>query len=109
MLKEYKREVGRYISGDLEEYPPFPENYFSLRSTARLEEYRDRVDIARGNGEEVPEFPEELLIPTLDNTWHDSAEAVINNWIGKVYQITHIDRRIPFQDGIDPANPLNLP
>ena len=109
LLKEYKREVGRYINGDLEEYPPFPENYFSLRNMALLEEYRDRVDDARGNGEEIPEFPEQLLIPTLDNTWHDSAEAVINNWIGKVYQITHIDRRIPFQDGIDPANPLNLP
>ena len=46
-------------------------------------------------------------MPELDNTWHDSAEAVINNWIGKVYQLTDIDRRKPFRDGIDPDNPLS--
>lgn len=109
LLKEYKREVGRYIFGDLTEYPPFPENYFSLCNMAVLDEYHDRVDFALAHNTEVPEFPEDLLVISLDNTWHDSAEAVINNWIGKVYQITHIDRRIPFQDDIDPANPLSLP
>jgi homoserine O-succinyltransferase/O-acetyltransferase len=109
LLKEYKREVGRYIDGDLKEYPPFPENYFCLRNMAILEEYRDRVDCALKKGDEAPEFPEALLLATIDNTWHDSAEAVINNWIGQVYQITHIDRRIPFREDIDPANPLDLP
>ena len=109
LLKEYKREVGRYIEGKLNEYPPFPENYFCLRNMAVLDEFRDRVDQALNNGSEIPEFPEELLLPTIDNTWHDSAEAVINNWIGKVYQLTHIDRRIPFREEIDPVNPLSLP
>lgn len=106
LLKEYKREVGRFIFGEIEEYPPFPENYFSLRHQAVLEEYRERVFIARAAGRPAPEFPEALIMPTLDNTWHDSAEAVINNWIGTVYQLTHIDRRIPFREGVDPENPL---
>lgn len=108
LLKEYKRELGRYIEGELKDYPPFPENYFSLQSVALLEEYRDRVMQARAAGAPAPAFPEHHLVARLDNTWHDSAEAVINNWIGKVYQITDIDRRIPFGPGIDPANPLGL-
>ena len=108
LLKEYKREVGSYILGDVQQYPPFPENYFSLRNMAVLDEYQDRVDYARAHHREIPEFPEDLLLSSLDNTWHDSAEAVINNWIGKVYQITHLDRRIPFQVEIDPSNPLGL-
>lgn len=108
LLKEYKREVGRYIDGELEEYPPFPENYFGLVSRAILDEYQDRIVTAMEGNRPLPEFPEHLLVPSLDNTWHDSAEAVINNWIGKVYQITHIDRRIPFRDGIEPGNPLGL-
>jgi homoserine O-succinyltransferase len=33
---------------------------------------------------------------------------VFNNWLGKVYQLTHQDRRLPFMDGIDPENPLAL-
>jgi hypothetical protein len=33
---------------------------------------------------------------------------VINNWIGKVYQTTNIDRLIPFQDQINSDDPLGL-
>lgn len=108
LLKEYKREIGRYIGGELEEYPPFPENHFGLLSRAILDEYQDRLVAAMEGNRPLPAFPEHLLVPSLDNTWHDSGEAVINNWIGKVYQITHIDRRIPFRDDIEPDNPLGL-
>ena len=59
-------------------------------------------------GDPIPEFPEELVLDTLDNTWHDTAEAVIGNWIGLVYQVTHQDRAIPFMDDIDPDDPLGL-
>ena len=108
LLKEYKREVGRYIRGEINDYPPMPENYFTPQSAAILEEYREWVVAACRAGREAPEFPEDLIVPTLDNTWHDSAEAVINNWIGKAYQLTHIDRRKPFRDGINPDDPLNM-
>ncbi|MFT5132499.1 MAG: homoserine O-succinyltransferase [Gammaproteobacteria bacterium] len=109
LLKEYKREIGRFISREIETYPPFPEHYFSLRSKAILEEYQARVLDAQSITAEAPEFPETLLVSALDNTWHDSGEAVINNWIGKVYQLTHVDRRIPFREGVDPAKPLGKP
>lgn len=106
LLKEYKREVGNYIFADLVHYPPFPQNYFALRERAVLEEYRERVELAKSSGGEAPEFPEQIVASRLHNTWHDSAEAVINNWIGQVYQLTHLDRHKPFRDGVDPNNPL---
>ena len=106
LLKEYKREIGRYIDQEIDEYPPVPVNYFSLQSCAILDEYREQVIAARKNKLSAPAFPEDLIVPHLDNTWHDSAEAVINNWIGKVYQITNIDRKNPFNEGVDPRNPL---
>ena len=89
LFKEYKREVLRYMAGETDSYPPFPENYFSLQTRAILTEYRDRVVAARRRGSELPVFPEQLISPSLDNTWHDSGEAVINNWIGQVYRLTH--------------------
>ena len=89
LFKEYKREVLRYMDGETDSYPPFPENYFSLQTRAILTEYRERVMVARDKGWELPLFPEQLISPSLDNTWHDSAEAVINNWIGQVYRLTH--------------------
>ncbi|MGI9229537.1 MAG: homoserine O-succinyltransferase MetA [Gammaproteobacteria bacterium] len=106
LLKEYKREVGRYIRDETGNYPPFPENYLGLRSKAILDEFRQRVQQARAAGSAMPDFPEHLIVPDLDNTWHDSAEAVLDNWIGKVYQLTHLDRKRPFRDDINPDDPL---
>ncbi len=108
LMKEYKREIGRYIKQEREDYPVFPENYFDEKSLAILQEYRERVETNMETGSTAGEFPERLIVPRLHNTWHDSAEAVINNWIGKVYQVTNADRNNPFRDGIDPNNPLCL-
>lgn len=108
LLKEYKRELMRFAVGQREDYPPFPDQYFSLRIQAILDEYKERVRTELALGRPLPEFPETLIAPHLDNTWHDTAEAVINNWIGRVYQVTNHDRRLPFKNGVDPADPLGL-
>ncbi|AOV18136.1 homoserine O-succinyltransferase [Acidihalobacter aeolianus] len=106
LLKEYKRELSRYAAGELDAYPPFVANYFDDWSQAVLREYRARLGQARRTGEAAPPLPEALLVPRLDNTWHDTAEAVVGNWMGLVYQLTDRDRRKPFMDGIDPNDPL---
>ena len=108
ILKEYKREIRRFVRGERDDYPPYPENYFSLQTKAVLDEYREQVMAANKKGQPSPDLPESLIVNKIDNTWHDSAEAVINNWIGKVYQITNRDRRLPLMPGVDPDNPLGL-
>jgi len=108
LLKEYKREVALFAAGRREEYPPLVDNYFPAQAAAILEEHRQQVEAARASGSEMPEFPEALIAGYLDNTWHDSAEAVINNWIGTVYQVTDLERRQPFKAGLDPDDPLGL-
>lgn len=108
LLKEYKREVLLWADGQRGDYPPFPANYLGRREQALLNEYRLRFDTARKTGVEPPPFPEARLVTTLDNTWHDTAEAVVGNWMGLVYQVTHSDRRIPFMAGVDPNDPLGL-
>lgn len=106
LQKEYKREVVRFIRKERDDYPPFPDNYFSLQIQAVLNEYRYRLLKALEKGAAPLELPEDLITASLDNTWHDTGEAIINHWMGHVYQITNIDRRKPFKDDIDPANPL---
>jgi homoserine O-succinyltransferase len=108
LLKEYKREVMRYGAGEIDAYPPVPENYFHPYEKSLLEEHRVRVQAARDAARGQPEFPEVLVSGRLDNTWHDTAEAVVGNWMGLVYQVTHSERARPFMDGIDPDNPLGL-
>ncbi len=103
LLKEYKRDLLLAAQGKLPQLPPFPDNYFDVFSRSVLNEFAAQV--AAGG---KPEFPEPLLLPHLDNTWHDTAEAVVGNWIGCVYQVTHSDRKRPFMDGVDPGDPLGL-
>lgn len=107
LLKEYKREVMRFVNGEREAFPPLPQNYLSPQAAAILDEHRERVQQARLRRAPTPELPEALLLGQLDNTWHDSALALVNNWIGNVYQLTNVDRRLPFRDGIDPEDPLD--
>ncbi len=108
LLKEYKREVLRFGAGEREDYPPFLENYFSPLLEAILDEYAEQVRAAMRSGIAIPPFPEPLIAPRLDNTWHDTTEAIINNWLGKIYQITNTDRCVPFMEGIDPDDPLGI-
>jgi homoserine O-succinyltransferase len=108
LLKEYKREVQHFIAGECGAYPPFPENYFKPREQAILNEYHQRLLVARAAGESPPGFPEQLVAGRIDNTWHDAAEGIVGNWIGLVYQLTHEQRNLPFMDGVDPQNPLGL-
>lgn len=108
LLKEYKREVRRFLLGEREDYPPHPDNYFSEKAAAIADAYREMVLVARRRGSQPPPFPEEAILPELDNTWGDTAKAVFNNWLGLVYRLTDIDRHIPFQPDIDPDDPLGL-
>ena len=108
LLKEYKRDVNLYLQGEVDQFSPMPENYFDQFSTAVLHEYQGRVERAQAAAEELPEFPEQLLLPRLNNTWRDTGSAVVANWVGLVYQVTNIDRHEPFMRGISADNPLGL-
>ncbi len=108
LLKEYKREVRCFYSNETTAYPPYPENYFNDYVKSVFAQYEIEVRFAKENQHDFPQFPEALILEFIDNTWRDTAKSVFNNWLGKIYQITHQDRRLPFMDGIDPSNPLNL-
>lgn len=108
LLKEYKREVLLFISGERDDYPPYPENYFSPEAAAIADEYRQTALVVRQNGRSAPPFPEKQIEPYLDNTWRDTGKSIFNNWLGLVYQLTNVDRKIPFVPGVDPNDPLGL-
>jgi len=106
LFKEYKREVSRFVTGHRKNYPLFPEHYFSREATLILNHFRDAVLSGDAGNIGMADFPEQEVIPLLDDTWGDTGKAVVNNWLGLVYQLTSADRHKAFMDGIDPRNPL---
>jgi homoserine O-succinyltransferase len=108
LLKEYKREVLRYIHGELEEQPPFPEYYFPTTAEALAEQFIQKARQALEHDQPLPTLLEDKLEPMLDNTWGDTAKALVNNWLGLVYQVTNLDRKKQFMEHVNPDDPLNL-
>ncbi len=108
LLKEYKREVLRFFEDQRKDYPPYPKHFFCKKAVEILEPYQAQVILAKQQLGSLPKFPEQTLLPYVDNTWRDTAKAIFNNWLGQVYQITNQDRRLPFMEGINKNDPLGL-
>jgi homoserine O-succinyltransferase len=106
LLKEYKREVLRYFSGE-RDLPPFPEHYVPEGARTVIARYLEEAHAAHAAHAVLPEFPEAHVVPFLENTWGDTARAIFDNWLGLVYQLTNVDRRRPFMEGVDPRRPLD--
>jgi homoserine O-succinyltransferase len=108
LLKEYKREVYRYLEGELEHPPPYPENYLPPPARQIALQFLERALDAKTQGRKLPEFPEARMLPWVDNTWRDTGKAIVNNWLGLVYRLTNLDPHKQFMDGVDPDDPLDM-
>jgi len=108
LLKEYKREVMRFLAGELQAPPSVPEHYFGAEAAQIAAAYVDNAKSTMQKGLPAPDFDELAFEPLLDNTWGDTAKAIINNWLGLVYQTTNLDRTKQFMDHVDPKDPLGI-
>lgn len=108
LLKEYKREVFRFLAGELAAPPPSPEHYFSEPAEQIALQFIEQALAARKTGQPLPAFPEAALSLLVDDTWGDTGKAMINNWLGLVYQVTALDRHQRFMANVDADDPLGL-
>jgi homoserine O-succinyltransferase len=107
LLKEYRREVFRYLNGALRRPPPFPEHYFSAGAATIADRFVREAEKALREDRLLPDFLERGIDSELDNTWGDTAKAIVANWLGLVYQLTNLDRRRQYMEGVNPDDPLN--
>ena len=108
LLKEYKREVMRYLEGELDTAPPYPDHFFSGQAKRVAEQFLEQALQGSAERKVISGLLEEELENLLDNTWGDTAKAVVNNWLGLVYKLTNLDRKLQFMEGVDPNNALGL-
>ena len=66
----------------------------------------NRIQEAIERAGPLPDYLEREIEPQLENTWGDTAKAIVANWLGLVYQLTNLDRNKQFMEGVDPDDPL---
>lgn len=103
ILKEYQREIGRYEAGERKDYPPLPNGYVNAEAKEILTVFKEEFLAEKAT---AADFPGEVVLRYLDNTWRDTAKAIFSNWLGLVYRVTHVDRDKQFMEGINPQEPL---
>jgi homoserine O-succinyltransferase len=80
LLKEYRRDIKRFLRKERETYPSMPKGYFDLAATKLLDDFRSAVSSDRRE-ERMESFPETALVGGLQNNWRSSAEAIYKNWL----------------------------
>lgn len=84
LLKEYRRDVGRFLRGQQANYPAQPQNYFSPAVGAALDAFRERA-LAAPREELLAEFPA-IEAGGVRNTWQAPAALIYRNWLAHVAQ-----------------------
>jgi homoserine O-succinyltransferase len=79
LLREYRRDIGRFLRGERESYPDAPQDYFDTEAVAWAEAFRERA-IAERHGDLIKNFPMRTLEAGLAGGWHSAAGAIYANW-----------------------------
>jgi homoserine O-succinyltransferase len=80
LLKEYRRDIKRFLKKERDTYPLMPANYFDVDAASLLDRFQETALANRGE-KRMEEFPEAALASSLRNTWRSSAITIYRNWL----------------------------
>ncbi len=83
LLREYRRDVTRFLNGQQPHYPTLPHGYFSQQAIEVLAKFRDEA-LTRRQPELVERFPFAEIAAGLTNSWVESAVAIYRNWLSYI-------------------------
>lgn len=80
LLREYRRDLGRYCRGELGKYPGMPQGYFDRSTVEALNALQLRA--ISGHAEALlPEISAALSNTSIENAWQASAVSIYNDWL----------------------------
>jgi homoserine O-succinyltransferase len=78
LLKEYQRDIGRFLRKERSTYPTLPHGYFDPATVESLENFERR---ARDEPSEELISKVPLGTPRVANTWRTAATQIYGNWL----------------------------
>jgi homoserine O-succinyltransferase len=80
LLKEYRRDVGRYLRGEQPAWPTLPHGYFGSEALRLIDSFRARAESAR-DPELLSAFPMGEIAAGLEAGWRPAAVRIYRNWL----------------------------
>jgi homoserine O-succinyltransferase len=80
LLREYRRDIGRYLREERQTYPEWPRHYLDASARQRVDAYRKRAT-SRRDHDLLAEFPIFELRRAVRHSWRPGAVAFYRNWL----------------------------
>jgi homoserine O-succinyltransferase/O-acetyltransferase len=80
LLREYRRDVGRFLRRERENYPALPQGYFSVEAAAVATAFRQRA-LADRRDHLIASFPTAALETGVESPWRDCAVGIYEKWL----------------------------
>jgi homoserine O-succinyltransferase len=91
LLREYRRDISRFLLRERETYPPIPQGYFDEQTVGALIALRARA-LSDRHEELLADFQDALVAGHLTNTWRPAAASIYRNWL--LYMCAQKARRL---------------
>ncbi|MGP8249019.1 MAG: homoserine O-acetyltransferase/O-succinyltransferase family protein [Candidatus Dormibacteria bacterium] len=84
LLREYRRDVRRYLQRERDDYPTVPDGYLDESGLLLLDEFaRLRTTVARDPAG-MAAFPSKALESHIEPNWRRVAETLYSNWLSQM-------------------------
>jgi homoserine O-succinyltransferase/O-acetyltransferase len=80
LLKEYRRDIKRFVRQEQDTYPNMPLGYFNAAASLQMIDFQQKA-LARPHETLLRNFPEAAVADTLEKVWHQSAVSLYGNWL----------------------------
>lgn len=80
LLREHRRDVGRYLTGEREDYPDLPTGYFDPATADALLAFRDQA-MRQRDAELLPGFQLLMAEQTVTDPWRPAAVRLYASWL----------------------------
>lgn len=89
LLGEYRRDIGRFLRGEVDQYPTMPKGYFDNASELLLSDFR-RQAVSDRRSELFSKFPVNRVASNLSKSWHLSAKQIYQNWLRYIFERKYV-------------------
>ena len=89
LLREYRRDVRRYLTGNQGSYPHMPKGYLDIEGVAALEQFQSDVTAEVHDPALMGRFPFDFVAAHIDVDWQSASRLFMKNWVRSLRERAH--------------------